>query len=393
MSPAANERQERDGTGMTQISGSCEPEFSGLRDVLSGLIDSGADVGASVAVVVEGRPVVDVWGGWADEARTRPWNSDTITNVWSTTKTVSALAALVLIDRGLIHEDDPVAKHWPEFGASGKENVTIGHLMSHTSGVSAWEQPVTIEDVYDWGKSTARLAEQAPWWEPGTASGYHGLNYGHLIGEVVRRVSGKSLAEFVATEITGPLGADFQFGAREADWDRIAPVIAPPPPPPASGEIDPDSVLMKTVTGPPSGAELTYTPGWRGAIIGAANGHSNARGIARIQSVVSNGGEVDGVRLLSPETISRIFREYSNGTDLILGIPVRFGLGYCLSTPEVPYIPESDVCFWGGWGGSLVVNDIKRRTTIAYMMNKMEAGIIGGSSAKAIFESVYSVLG
>jgi CubicO group peptidase (beta-lactamase class C family) len=376
---------------MVVVDGSCELKFREVKAVLARLIDTGQDIGASVAVTVDGHPVVDIWGGWSDEGRTRPWVSDTITNVWSTTKTVTALAALMLIDRGLLVEDDPVAKHWPEFAANGKEAITVGHIMSHTSGVAAWEQPVTIETVYDLGESTSRLAAQAPWWKPGSGSGYHAINYGQLIGEVVRRVSGKSLAEFVATEIAEPLGADFQIGARVADWDRISPVVAPPPLAMADA-LDPNGVALRTLTGPSVKAEYALTPEWRRAIIGGANGHSHARGVARIQSVVSNGGEIDGVRLLSKSTIDRIFRQYSDGVDLVLGIPVCFGLGYCLSTPEITYIPRDGVCFWGGWGGSLVVNDMTRKTTIAFMMNKMAAGVIGGPSAKAIFECVYAAL-
>lgn len=377
---------------MASVDGTTDNKFAGLKDVLGDLIDSGEDVGASVVVVAEGKPLVDIWGGFKDEARTQPWERDTITNVWSTTKTMTALSALMLIDRGLLHEDDPVAKHWPEFAANGKEAVTVGNLMSHTSGVSAWEQPVAVDDIYDWDGSTARLAAQEPWWEPGTASGYHAICYGHLIGEVVRRITGKMLAQFVADEIAGPLGADFQIGAPESDWSRIAPVIAPPPLPIPEG-IPADSVMMKTFGGPAVDATWALQPGWRGADIGGANGHSNARGVARIQSVITNGGEVDGVRLLSPETIQRIFRQYSDGVDLVLGLPVRFGLGYSLGTGETPYLPEHGIAFWGGWGGSIIVNDVNRGLTISYMMNKMSPGIIGSPSSKAIVEATYQMLG
>lgn len=374
---------------MATVDGACEQRFTPVKDALAGLIDDGSDIGASVSVVIEGKPVVDLWSGWVDETQIRPWSRDTITNVWSTTKTMTAL---MLIDRGLIHEDDPVAKHWPEFAAGGKGAVTIGHLMSHTSGVSGWEQPVQIEDIYDWEASTSRLAAQTPWWEPGAASGYHAINYGHLIGEVLRRVTGKKLGEFLAEDVASPLGADFQIGAPEADWDRIADVTAPPALPVPEG-LDMNSPMMKTLGGPPVDALYANTPAWRGADIGAANGHGNARSVARIQSVISNGGEVDGVRLLSEGTIDRIFREYSNGTDLVIGTPVRFGLGYALECGETPYLPSEGVCFWGGWGGSLIVNDLPRKATISFMMNKMAPGIIGSASSKTILESVYRVLG
>ena len=376
---------------MATVNGTCEQRFEGLKDTLAALIDTGSDLGVSLAVVARGRPVVDLWSGWMDESKSRPWERDTITNVWSTTKTMTALCALMLIDRGLIHEDDPVAKHWPEFAAGGKELVTIGHLMSHTSGVSGWERPVRVEDIYDWEASTSRLAAQQPWWEPGTASGYHAIDYGHLIGEVVRRVTGKKLGRFLADEVAGPLGADFQIGTPESDWPRIAQIVAPPPLPAQEG-VDFNTPMMKTFGGPPIDANFANTPGWRLADIGGANGHGNARSVARIQSVISNGGEVDGVRLMSQQTIDRIFREYADGTDLVIGVPVRFGLGYALGCAETPYLPSEGICFWGGWGGSLIVNDLPRKTTVCFMMNKMAPGVIGSASSKAILEAVYRIL-
>jgi CubicO group peptidase (beta-lactamase class C family) len=239
------------------------------------------------------------------------------------------------------------------------------------------------------------MAAQAPWWEPGTASGYHALNYGHLVGEVVRRISGQTLKQFVAEEIAGPLDADFQIGAAESDWGRIADVVPPPPLPFDFEAIGLDSPAVKTLTGPPVAAEEANTPGWRRADIGAANGHGNARSVARVMSVVARGGEVGGVRLLSPETIELIFREQLNGIDVVLGIPVRFGIGYGLPRPDVlPYIPDEKICFWGGWGGSMIIMDVGRRMTISYMMNKMGSGIVGSDRSaeygKAIYDAVTS---
>jgi CubicO group peptidase (beta-lactamase class C family) len=231
--------------------------------------------------------------------------------------------------------------------------------------------------MYDWQTSTARLAAQAPWWAPGTASGYHALNQGHLVGEVIRRVSGKPLRQFVAEEIAGPLRADFQIGAAERDWDRVAEII---PPPPADFDLTAagmDSPMVKTFTGPAADASAAGTPGWRNATIGAANGHGNARSVARVLPVISLGGEADGVRLLKPETIDVIFDEQSNGVDLVLGVPIRFGIGYGLPSPEsIPFIPEGRICFWGGWGGPVIVMDTERRMTLSYVMNKMGPGIL-----------------
>jgi len=265
--------------------------------------------------------------------------------------------------------------------------------MSHSSGVSGLDQPAVVEDLYDWQKATSRMAAQAPWWKPGTASGYHALNYGHLVGELVRRISGKPLKQFVAEEIAGPLGADFQIGAAESDWARIADVV---PPPPLAFDLEAlglDSPAVKTLTGPAIDAGVANTPDWRLADLGAVNGHGNARSVARIMSVVSRGGQTGGVRLLSPETIGLIFREQLNGVDLVLGVPLRLGIGYGLPRPDLlPWLPDERICFWGGWGGSMIIMDTGRRMTISYMMNKMAPGIIGSDRSATYGQAIYDAV-
>ncbi len=379
---------------MAELQGTNEPRFDALRTALQANIDSGAELGASLVVNIDGEQVVDLWGGHRDAARTTPWDEHTITNVWSSTKTVTSLAALMLADRGELDVYAPVAEYWPEFAANGKQDIAVRHLLSHTSGVSGLDQPAVVEDLYDWEKSTARFAAQAPWWEPGTASGYHALNFGHLIGEVVRRVSGKTLKQFVAEEIAGPLGADFQIGAAEADWGRIADVVPPPPLPFDLEAAGVDSPAVKTLTGPVGAAETANTAGWRGADIGGANGHGNARSVARIMSALALGGEVDGVRLLGRKTIDLIFDEQAHGVDVVLGVPLRWGIGYGLPQSDtVPWIPQGRICFWGGWGGSMIIMDLDRRMTISYMMNVMGAGIIGSDRSPAYTQAVYDAVG
>ncbi|WP_028658679.1 EstA family serine hydrolase [Nocardioides insulae] len=375
---------------MAVVQGNYDSKFAKVAEAAGEMLDNGEDLGSSVTVLLEGRPVVDIWGGFAEEGR--PWERDTITNVWSTTKTMTALCLLILIDRGHVDPDAPVATYWPEFAANGKDGVLVWHLMSHASGVSGWAQPVTMSDLYDWEKSTGMLAAQAPWWEPGTAMGYHALNYGHLIGEVVRRVTGRSLGRFFADEVAGPLGADFHIGLPESEFARIAPVIPPPPLPLPEGT-DPESIVMKTFGGPPAQAEASWTTPWRTAEIGAANGHGNARSVARAQAVIANGGEVDGVRLLSKDTLDLVFEERIAGIDQVLGVDLRFGLGYCLQADAQPYIPTGRVGFWGGWGGSAIINDADRNLTISYMMNKMSGGLVGSRATEAIVTAVYAALG
>ncbi|MEO6083554.1 MAG: serine hydrolase domain-containing protein [Umezawaea sp.] len=379
---------------MVDVSGKWDSRFAPVGEALAEELASGNELGASIVVDVGGETVVDIWGGWRDAERTTPWTEDTITNVWSTTKTVTNLAALMLADRGLLDPYAPVAKYWPEFAENGKEHVEVRHVLSHTSGVSGWEAPFAVTDFYDWDTATARLAAQKPWWTPGTASGYHASNQGHLVGELVRRVTGKPLKAFVAEEIAGPLGADFRIGAAESDWDRIAPVVPPPPLPFDLAALDPASPMVRTFSNPPLDASTANTPDWRRADLGAVNGHGNARSVARILSSLALGGTVDGVRLLSPDTIDVIFDEQSHGVDLVLLVPLRFGIGYALpETVTVPYVPQGRVCYWGGWGGSMIVMDLDRGLTVSYAMNRMAPGIIGSDRSEHYLTTVLGCLG
>ncbi len=204
------------------VEGHVDDRFSALRDEFARRLATGEELGASLCVIVDDEPVVDLWGGWADPDRSAPWTRDTLTNVWSTSKTVTALAALVLIDRGELDPDSPVARYWPDFAAAGKDAVLVRHLLDHTSGVSGWAQPIGAEEILDHEAAAARLAAQPAWWPAGTMSGYHLLNYGTLIGELVRRVTGQSLGAFVAQELAGPLGADFWLGLPESEHHRFA---------------------------------------------------------------------------------------------------------------------------------------------------------------------------
>lgn len=377
------------------LQGHCDPRFDKVAEALGEEITSGEEVGAAIAIDIDGELVVDIWGGHADAAKTVPWGEDTIVNVFSSTKNITALAGLMLIDRGLVEPSAAVANYWPEFAANGKQDIEFRHLMSHSSGLSGWDAPFTNEDMYDWDKSTAALAAQAPWWEPGTASGYHALTYGHLIGEVLRRVTGKTLKDFVRHEIATPLGADFQIGAGIADTGRIAEIV------PATEPLDlppfdqlPE-VMVKTLIGPPPDPNLANTAAWRAADMGAVNGHTNARSLARILSVVSLGGTVNGVQLLRPETVDTIYDIQTDGPDVVLlGHPVRRGLGFGLPQLETfPFVPEGKICFWGGWGGSWETMNPDHRATAAYVMNKMAPGIEGSDRTARYFNLIYEALG
>jgi CubicO group peptidase (beta-lactamase class C family) len=356
---------------MAEISGVCDERFAGVREALGANLDRGLDVGASVSVFVDGLPVVDIWGGHLDEKRSIPWQRDTITNVWSITKTMTALCALILADRGELDFWAPVARYWPEFAAAGKSTIEVRHLLGHTAGLSGWSEPVTADDLPDWDKMTSLLAAQEPWWEPGTQSGYHALTQGYLVGEVVRRITGVSLGSFFASEVSDPLGADFHIGLPATEDDRVAPVI--PPELPEASEVS--SIAARTLLNPPMTGAEPWKESWRRAEIPAANGQGNARSVAAIQSVVACGGEVSGVRLLSSKGCEAIFDEQANGTDLVLGPGFRLGMGYGLSSDLIPI--GSHACFWGGWGGSIVVIDLDARLVVSYVMNRMAMALLG----------------
>ena len=375
---------------MSSVTGECDARYGAVREVLARNLGSGADLGVSVAVVEHGRLVVDLWGGFATQDRRTSWTEKTITNVYSTTKTMVALVALMLIDRGQISPDDCVAKFWPEFEQNGKHAVTVAHLLSHTSGLPAWEQPFTLADLYDYETATSRLASAAPWWKPGTASGYHMVNYGHLIGEVVHRVTGTRLGQYFRDEIARPLGIDFHIGLPEVEHTRVSPVFMGEGPQMDLSQLPPDNFMLRTLVAPfIGGPDTVSTVAWRTAEIGGANGHGNARAVALAQSAITNRGLVGGKRLLSESTIALTGTQMSDDVDLVLQLPLRFGLGYALSSPEYPLHSNENVRYWGGFGGSRIINLPDRGITFAYVMNKLKPGaILGDERGDELFSAV-----
>jgi CubicO group peptidase (beta-lactamase class C family) len=349
------------------VPGTTHPAFAPLAELFEANLADGTDTGASLAVVHDGELVADLWGGEA--APGRAWERDTLVHTWSVTKTMSALTMLVLADRGVVDLDAPVATYWTDFA---RDDVLVRHVLGHTSGYAGWSEPLDAAGLMDLPYAEAMLAAQQPWWEPGTASGYHMLSHGHLLDGIVRGATGSTLAEQFRTLVAEPLGADFHLGVPEDALGRCADLVAPP-----QGTIDiaalPEgNLLVPTLANPfiDVGGFCNTAP-WRRVSVAAANGHGNARSVARIQSVVSHGGEVDGVRLLSKETLDRIFEVQADGPDLVLLVPLRWGIGYALPHPTAPAVPEGRVCWWTGYGGSIVVNDLDRRTTVAYAMNRM----------------------
>ena len=343
---------------VSEIHGDCDQTFRAVAETLHDLLAEG-DAGGSAAVFLAGEPVVDVWGGSADGQGARDWERDTIVNVFSVTKTMTALCALILIDRGLLDPDAPVARYWPAFAAAGKEGVLVRHVLAHSAGLPDWQG--TVVELYDWTAATHRLASSAPQWEPGTAVGYHSLTQGFLLGEVVRRITGRRIGDFFATEVADPLAADFWIGL-PADHDtRVAATL----PPPGQGE---DYAAGSSAENAPAttGTAITVrdanTSEWRRSEIPAASGFGNAPSVALVQSVMVCGGSLGGVRLMAPETCDLAWQEQISGMDRILGMPVSWGLGYGRF---------GGTYGWGGWGGALVMLDPTRGLVVAYTTNQM----------------------
>ncbi len=378
---------------MIEVHGFVDPRFAAARDAFAANFAENAlvtDVGASFAATLDGEPVIDIWAGHADEAATRPWEHDTIVNVYSTTKTMTALTALLLADRGELAFEQRVAHYWPAFAAAGKADVTVAQLMSHSAGLSGFAEKMAPDDLYDWDKVTGLLAAQAPFWAPGTAAGYHAITQGYLVGEVVRRITGRSLGQVFKSEIAEPIGADFHIGLDAADDARCAELI----PPPRGGSIAAVSMSELTqnmATNPPVDPRETRTRAWRAAEIPAANGHGNARSVAAVQTLLANGGVAGGKRVLSEAGVRRVLEPQIAGTDVVLDIPVRYGLGYGLQGGMMP-LPNANSAFWGGYGGSLVVADLDARLCMAYVMNKMAPTTVGDLRAGMIMGSVWQAL-
>jgi len=369
-------------------SGFAQDRYAPVRGIFEANLASGADVGAAFCATIEGETVVDLWGGYADAAKTRPWVKDTIVNVYSTTKTMTALVALMVADQGELDFDAPVAKYWPEFAANGKAGVKVSHLMSHSAGLSGWKDPMTEEDLYDWDKATSLLAAQAPYWEPGKAVGYHAITQGYLVGEVVRRITGRTLGTFFREEIAEPLGADFHIGLPASEDARVAELI-PPPPGGTLGDNAQTELQKNMAFNPGVEVSATATRAWRGAEIPAAGGTGNARSVAQVHVILANGGMAQGKRFLSEAGCRKALELQIEGEDLILSAPARFGMGFGVAGGVVP-LPNPNTIFWGGYGGSLVVIDMDARATYAYAMNKMAGTTTGDMRAFSLLMGMWA---
>lgn len=372
---------------MTTIDGEVAAGFEPVREAFAANFADHGDIGAAVCVYRDGRPVVDLWGGVADPDSGRPWGRDTLQLVYSATKGATAAAAHLLAQRGELDLDAPVAEYWPEFAANGKADIPVRWLLSHQAGLVALDQPVPLAEALAWQPIADALAAQRPQWAPGTAHGYHGRTFGWLIGEVIRRVSGRTPGRFFADEIAAPLGLDLFIGLPTDKRDRVSRMVYRQPetdfttvPPESIPEElrdvvaawrDPNSFSNRAfaITDPP---EMDFnSPEVQAAEIPSSNGIGTARGLARMYAALI--GEVDGVRLLTPETLASATKEQASGTDQVMVMPSRFSSGYMLPTEAAP-MTGPNAFGHTGRGGSLAFADPEHGIAFGYVMNHIISG-------------------
>lgn len=348
---------------MTPIGGFSDPAFAAVREAFERNFVEHGEVGAAVCVMVDGRSVVDLWGGWVDDERSRQWGPDTLVDVFSIGKGVAATVLLRVLD-----PDTRVADVWPEFAAAGKEAVTVRQVLSHQAGLPAVREPLPDAAIYDQATMAAALAAQEPWWEPGTAHGYHVNTFGFLVAELVRRVDGRTLGAVLRDDIAGPLGADVHIGLRATEHPRVATFLWPSGADPGAAYAH-DAMLQKTYANPRgiSGAGVVNTPEWRSAEMPSTNGHGSARGVARFYAPLAAGGGA----VLPADVLAAAVEEQVHGPDRVLGRVSRFGLGFQLPQAERPIGPHAGAFGHFGAGGSLGFADPESRLSFGYVMNTM----------------------
>jgi CubicO group peptidase (beta-lactamase class C family) len=383
-----------------KIEGTCDPRFERVKEVFADSFANGIEVGAAVAATLDGKPIIDLWGGYADKAESKPWTRDTLVNVYSTTKGLAAICAHRLVDQGKLDLDAPVAKYWPEFAQAGKEKIPVNQLLSHRAGLPAIRKQLPMDAYFNWNVMCSALAAHEPWWEPGTRHGYHAITFGYLIGEVIRRITGKTPGTYLRDEIARPLNLDMHIGV-DASFDaRIAELIGAPPPPPGKPDqfaemaSDPESVTFKAVANPRPVIDpaLINSREWRGAEVPAANGHATARSLAALYGALARDGKANSYQVLTPESIKRAYTEQANGPDLVLGVVSRWGLGFALTQPAVPIGPNPRTFGHPGAGGSVGFADPDARLGFGYVMNQMGSDALIDRRAAALFNAIFAAL-
>lgn len=367
--------------------GEVAPGFERVREAFAAnFSDRSAtpDLGAGLAVFVRGRPVVRLTGGYRDPGRKQPWTPATLVNIWSASKAVVAVAIAQLVEAGLLDYERPVAQYWPEFAAGGKAAITLNQVLAHQAGLNGFAEPTSPEDLFDWQRITTRLARQRPFWPPGSLTSYHGMTFGWLCGELLRRASGLEPRDYVRARIAGPLGADLWLGCPAERRADAAFIVAPEPDrnPVALGEI-----AARTVVNPVPDAALANTDAWRAAQIPAVNVHATAEALGRLYAALANGGELEGVRILSPASVDSLRSLRSPGPDEMLG-PRRWAAGVALNA-DGQFGPDPDAFGHAGWGGSLGCASVASGVAIAYLVNRMGSRLNGDRRARLLCDAIF----
>ncbi|TNE57841.1 MAG: class A beta-lactamase-related serine hydrolase [Alphaproteobacteria bacterium] len=371
------------------LHGHVAPGFEAVQEAFEANFADGQEVGASFAVYRHGKKVVDLWGGYGDKALTQPWEERSLTNVWSTTKGMAAIVVARLVEQGKISYDAPVITYWPEFGAHGKDKITVGQMLSHQAGVSTTRVASTVEDFYEPHLMAERLADTPPLWEPGTRSGYHAITFGFLAGELVFRVTGKSLGALFQEEVAGPLGADFYIGLPESEDHRAVELVGFQQ---SGGDSNMTEIQKKTYAGQGGMIGAPNTRAWRAAEIPAAGGQANAHGAARVYAALANGGDLDGVHVLSPEAMALATHEEINNKDLVLGVPMSWGRGFVRNLARLIYGPNREAFGHSGWGGSFAYADPVEGLGVSYVMNRMNANLAADARGLRLVKALYKSL-
>jgi CubicO group peptidase (beta-lactamase class C family) len=380
---------------MKTVHGSWTPGFERVCEAFAKNL-SESEVGAACCVYWNGEPVVDLWGGLADRDCARPWQRDTAALVFSSTKGVTAALIHLLAQRGQLALDAPVARYWPEFAANGKQAITLRQVLTHRAGLAAIDAALTLSDVFAWHPVCAAIAAQKPNWEPGTAHGYHARTFGWILGEVARRVTGRTLGQLLAVEAAEPLGLELWIGLPEEFEPRVATNYTPPEPADpeqralGAKSMGPDTLLGR-VLADPAGA-LPYGPIWNTRALHAAelpssNGIASARGLARFYAALI--GEVGGVRLLTPETVAAASASQVLGPDRVILLPTHFASGFALPPMLCPEAPDTAFGHPGA-GGSLGFADPASGLAFGYVMNQMQLGIAGDPRAARLVSAAYA---
>jgi len=374
------------------IQGTVAPGFEGVRDAFAANFETAGEVGASFAIYKDGDYLVDLWGGHKDAAKSQDWTRDTLPNVWSTTKAVGALCLALLVERGQLSYDDKVVKHWPEFGAHGKDQVTIGQMLSHQAGLSTVREPLTTEDLYDHDGMAARLAAAEPLWEPGSRSGYHALTFAFHTGEIVKRITGKTIGTFFQDEIARPWGIDFFIGLPESEEGRVAEMIAAP----NAAALDAahmNDIQKLTFNNPAPSPIAPNDRAWRAAELSSANGRGSASALAKLFGTVAINASLNGVSLISEKTRDAMSAIQISNEDLVLGMEVNWGAGFIRNIGGFLYGPNEATVGHSGFGGSFVLCDPTAGVGIAYTMNQMGPDLAGDPRAMGLLAAAYQALG